>query len=175
HRGEPLARHLELACRLLDERAGAAAAGRLHEDLLGASRPARREEDRLHVLAADLRHEANVRMLALDAGGHGDDFLDQLAAGQRGQEAGARPREEDTITGREARLRLHPAEELQHLLGLTGVVALVVLPERLAVLDEHGLDGGGADVDAGELHEARPILRATSITRLAPVPVTTPR
>src|SRR2546430_1340620 len=70
--------------------------------------------------------------------------------------------------------RLHPTEELQHLLALPGVVALVVLPERLAVLDEDGLDRGGADVDPGELHDVRPSARATCMTMFAPVPATVP-
>ena len=35
---------------------------------------------------------------------------------------------------RDLRLLLHAAEELEHLLGLAGVVALVVLPDDLAVL-----------------------------------------
>src|SRR5262249_55614123 len=98
-----------------------------------------------------------------------------LAAAKRGQEAGARAREEDPIAGSEIGLGLHAAEELQHLLGLARVVALVVLPERLAVLDEDGLDGRGADVDARRLHPTRPSFAATSSTRLAAVPVTTPR
>src|SRR6059036_2586574 len=69
-------------------------------DLLGAARPGGGEEDRLHVLAADLRHEPHVRMLLLDARGHGDDFLDELAADEGRDEPGARAGEEDTVRSR---------------------------------------------------------------------------
>src|SRR5207247_1553371 len=164
----------ELARRLLDERAGAAAARRLHEDLLRPAGRVRRQEDRLHVLAADLGDEAHVGVQTLDASGHRDDLLDELAANQRSQAAGARAREEDAVARRKAGFRLHPTEELQHLLALSGVVALVVLPERLAVLDEDGLARGRADVDPGELHDVRPSARATCMTMFAPVPATVP-
>ena len=161
--GQLLARHLQLACGLLDECPGAAAARRLHVDLLAAAGAGGGEEDRLHVLAADLRHEPDIRMLALDAGGHRHHFLDELGPGQRRQEAASRAGEEDTVLANgHARLGLHPPEELDDLLGLAGVVPLVVLPGDLAVLHHHRLDGGGADVDAEELHLAaatvRPIL-----------------
>src|SRR5262249_144691 len=116
HRGQALAGHLELARCLLDERAGAAAARRLHEDLLRPAGRVRGQEDRLHVLAADLGDEAHVGVQTLDAGGHRDDLLDELGANQRGQAAGARAREEDTVARRKARFHLHPTEKLQHLL-----------------------------------------------------------
>src|SRR5882724_5456979 len=176
--GQPLARHLELARRLLDEGAGAAAARRLHVDLLGLSRPGGGEEDRLHVLAADLGDEPYVRMQALDARGHRHDLLDQLAAHEGREESGPGAGEEDAVAaGREPRLRFHPAEELDDLLGLAGIVTLVVLPAGLAVLDHHRLDGGGADVDADDLHEVatrRPSFFATCRTILAAVPAARP-
>src|SRR5262249_20237877 len=53
------------------------------------------------------------------------------------------------------RLPLHAPEELEDLLGLAGIVALVVPPAHLAVLDEHGLDGRGAHVDGHELPAGR--------------------
>src|SRR5262249_59117327 len=174
HRGQPLARHLELARRLLDEGAGAATAGRLHEDLLRAARSARCEEDSLHVLAADLGDEAHVGVLAFDAGGHRDDFLDELAADQRSERAGARAAEADAVTRSKAGFELHPPEELEHLFGLAGVVWVVVLPERLAVFDQVILDRWRPDVDAGEPHGVRPSARATCSTMFAPVPVTAP-
>jgi hypothetical protein len=160
HGGELLARHLELARGLLDERAGAAAARRLHVDLLGLAGvagavPGGREEDGLHVLAPDLGDEAHVRVEALHARRHRHHLLDGLGAHQRRDEPGARAGEEDPVApGREAGLRLHAVEELEDLLGLPRPVALVVLPARAAVLDHHRLDGGGPDVDADELHAA---------------------
>ena len=135
-RGQLLAAHLQLARGLLDERAGAAAAGRLHVDLLAAAGAGGGEEDRLHVLAADLGDEADVGMQPLDAGRDRHHFLDDLAADQRRDEAGARAGEEDAVAaGGQAGLGLHPPEELDDLLGLAGVVPLVVLPGDLAVLD----------------------------------------
>jgi hypothetical protein len=120
----------------------------------------------------DLGHEAHVGMLLLDAGGDGDDFLDELAPDQRRDEPRAGAGEEDAIgPGGETGLDLHPPQELDDLLGLLGVVALIVLPGDLAILDDGGLDGGRADVDADELHETRrPIFRATCRTVLAAVP-----
>ena len=66
HPGQPLGRDLQLARGLLDKRAGAAAAGRLHVDLLALAVTAGREEQRLHVLAADLGDEVDLRMQLLD-------------------------------------------------------------------------------------------------------------
>jgi hypothetical protein len=172
--GQLLGGHLQLPRGLLDEGAGTAAAGRLHVDLLGASGSGGGEEDRLHVLAADLRDEPHVRMLLLDARRDGDDFLDELAADERRDESGTRAREEDAIRAdRQAGLGLHPAEELDDLLGLAGVVSLIVLPCDLAVVRDDRLDGGGADVDAGELHDF-PIRFATCRTVLAAVPAAVP-
>src|SRR5206468_5131529 len=174
HRGQTLAGHLQLARGLLDERAGAAAAGRLHVDLLRPARAGGGEEDRLHVLAADLRDEPHVRMLALDAGGDGHDFLDQLGADQGRDEARARAGEEDAVrAGRQAGLGLHAPEELLDLLGLAGIVPLIVLPADLTVLHHHRLDGGGADVDADQLHDF-PIRVATCRTSFAAVPAAAP-
>src|SRR2546428_2244713 len=96
--------------------------------------------------------------------------MDQLAAHERCEEPGPGPGEEDAIaTGRESRLRFHPAEELDDLLGLAGVVALVVLPAGLAIRDHHRLDGGGADVDADEFHARRGALH----TRRGALPLPT--
>jgi hypothetical protein len=164
HVRQPPARHLQLARRLLHEGARAAAACRLHEDLLGLGhvRPRRSrarggEEDGLHVLAADLGDEAHVGVQLLHARRDGDDLLDQLAAGERRQEPRARAGEEDAIMpGDDTALALHPLEELEHLLGLAGIVPLVVLPGDAAVLHDHRLHGGGADVHPDQLHQARP-------------------
>ena len=43
-------------------------------------------------------------------------------------------------------------QKFEHLLGLLGVVALVVLPENLvgSGVNHHGFHGGGADVHADE-------------------------
>src|SRR3989454_155936 len=128
-RGRRRAGRVELARSLRDDGAGPAAACRLHVDLLGFPGAGGGEEDRLHILAVDLGDEAHVGMQALDARRHRDVLLDQLAAHERCEEPGPGPGEEDAIaTGRESRLRFHPAEELDDLLGLAGVVALVVLP-----------------------------------------------
>src|SRR6185369_7830106 len=150
--------------------------GRLHVHLLGLAGAAGGEEDRLHVLAADLGHEPHVGMQLLDAGGDRHDLLDELAAHLRRDEAGAGAGEEHPVRpGAEAGLGLHALQELDDLLGLLGVVALIVLPGDLAVVDHRGLDGRGADVDADELHETRrPIWRATCRTSLAAVPAASP-
>jgi hypothetical protein len=118
-------------------------------------------------------------MLALHAGGHRHDFLDELGADQRRQEAGAGAGEEDAILAdRQAGLGLHPLKELHHLLGLAGVVALIVLPADLAIFNHCRLDGGGPDVNADELHDFaaawRPIFFATWRTSLAAVPAACP-
>src|SRR5262249_54474551 len=64
--------------------------------------------------------------------------------------------EEDAVLpGREGGLALHAAEELHDLLGLARVVPLVVLPEHAPVFHHHGLDRGGADVDADDPHAGR--------------------
>ena len=152
HVGQPLAGHGELARGLLDEGAGAAAARGLHVDLLGLPGAAGREEDGLHVLAADLGHEAHVGVLPLHAGGDGHHLLDHLGAHQRTEETRARAGEEHAVAAhRDLRFLLHTAEELEDLLRLAGIVALVVLPEDLPVLHHQGLDGGGADVHADVL------------------------
>src|SRR4029450_4193103 len=190
HVGQALARHRELARGLLDEGAGASAAGGLHVHLLGLPPAARRGGDRLHALAADLGHEADVGVLALHAGGHRDDLLHHLGAHEGAEEPRAGAGEEDAVAaGHELRLVLHASQELQHLLGLARVMALVVLPQdptrppslrsgpisvfaRLA-FDEEGLHGRGADVHADVLHAAAlrvPALAATWSTRLAAVP-----
>src|SRR5262249_16502739 len=111
------------------------------------------EEDRIHVFASDLGDEPHVGMQSLDARGYRDDLLDQLAAHERGQEPGARAGEEDAIaSGRQSGLGFHATEKLDDLLGLASVVALIVLPADLAVLDHHRLDGGGPHVDPDDLH-----------------------
>ena len=56
--------------------------------------------------------------------------------------------------GREAGLGLHALEELEHLLGLAGVVPLVVAPDDAVAVDQRRLDGGRADVEARDLHDA---------------------
>ena len=197
HVGQPLAGHGELARGFLDEGAGAAAAGGLHVDLLGLPGAAGREEDGLHVLAADLGHEAHVGVLPLHAGGDGHHLLDHLGAHQRTEETRARAGEEHAVAAhRDLRVLLHAAEELEDLLRLAGIVALVVLPDylswppslrsgsisisaRLAFgcvspnFDHQRLDGGGADVHADVLHAAasrEPVFFATWRIMLAAVP-----
>src|SRR5207245_4359233 len=144
----------------------------------GAPGPGGGEEDRLHVLAADLRDEPHVGMLALHTGGDRHDLLDELGTHLRSDEAGAGTGEEDAILAdRQTGFGLHRCEELEHLLGLAGVVPLVVLPADLAVLHHHRLDGGRADVDADEFHDfatRRPSFFATCRTRLAAVPAAVP-
>src|SRR5438309_139942 len=84
-----------------------------------------------------------------------DDRLEQAGADQRRQEAGSRAGEEDAVVARrQPGFGLHALEKFGDLLGLTRVVALIVLPADLAVLLDHRrLDGGGADVDADEVHD----------------------
>jgi hypothetical protein len=152
HLRELLARDPELARGLLDERPGAAAAGRLHVHLLAGAAAGRREEHRLHVLAADLGHEAHFRMQFLDRGCDRDDFLHELAADQRRKAPGARAGEVDPVdAGTDAAFGFDAAEELEHHLGLARVVALVVAPQAAAVLHHDRLDGRRADVHPDEL------------------------
>src|SRR5260370_496137 len=76
------------------------------------------------------------------------------------------------------RLVFHASEKLEHLLGLAGVVALVVLPDdlgsaRLAFgcsspIHDHRFDRGRADVHPDELHHLA--FWATCSTRLAAWP-----
>src|SRR4030095_8622089 len=78
--------------------------------------------------------------------------------------------EEDAVrAGRQAGLGFHAREELLDLLGLAGIVPMVALPAHLAVLHHHRLDGGGADIDADQLHDF-PIRLATCRTSFAAVP-----
>jgi len=134
HLRELLQRDLKLARRLLDERARAARAGALHQDLLPLGLAVAREEDRLHVLTADLAHEPNSRMQPLDSRRHGDDLLDYPSTQERGDDASARSREEETISSRpQAMLPLQTDEEFQDLLRLPRVVPLVGTGQDLSV------------------------------------------
>ena len=127
HRRQLLGRDLQLARGLLDEGAGAAAAGGLHEDLLGRACAVPREEHRLHVLAADLGDESHLGVQLLDRGRDRDHFLDVLAAEQRGGPTRPGAGDEDAIAARrQSVIGLESGQELEHLLGLAGVVALVV-------------------------------------------------
>src|SRR6185503_5418584 len=98
---------------------------------------------------------------------------------ERAEQARARPGEEDAIAGRHhLGLVLHAPEELEHLLGLARVVALIVLPQdfvsaRLAFgggspFHRDRFHGGGADVHSDELHH--PAFWATCSTRFAAWP-----
>src|SRR3989442_311329 len=136
-----------------------ARAGRLHVALLGLPGPGGGEEDRLHVRAADLRDEPDVGMQTLDTRRDRDHLLDELAADQRRDETGAGAGEKDAVAaGREAGFALHAPQELDDLLGLPGVVALVVLPADLAVLHHHRLHSGRAHVDGDQPGGERPPL-----------------
>jgi hypothetical protein len=169
-----LGRDLQLARRLLDEGAGAAAAGRLHVHLLALAGAAGREEQRLHVLAADLGDEVHVSVQLLDGRRDRHHFLHRLAAEQRCQHAGPGAGEEDAIaSGAEAALVLDPAEKLEHHLGLLGLMALVVLPPHGAVLRDGRLDGGRANVESDGQHHRSPEARCSA--KLAAVPATPQR
>src|SRR5258706_5987902 len=147
---------MQLARRLLDKGAGAAAARGLHVDLLGLAVTAGGEEERLHVLAADLEDEVDLRVQLLDRGRHSDHFLHHLAAEKLLEHAGTGAGEEDAVAlRREAALGLHAPEELEHHFRLLGAVALVVLPANLAVLADRGLDRGRSDVEPDDQHETR--------------------
>ena len=154
--GQLLGRDLQLARGLLDEGPGAAAARRLHVDLFALAAAARREEQGLHVLPADLGDEVDVRVQRFHRRRHGDDFLHQLAADERRDEAGARPGQTDAIAPRpQTAVLFHAREEREHHLGLLRVVPLVVLPADGAVLPQHRLHRRRADVESDDHASAR--------------------
>ena len=153
HLRQRLRRNLQFSRGLLDEGAGAAAARRLHVDLLVAARTRRREKDRLHVFAADLGDELNVRVQFFHRRRDGDDLLDHLAADQRRDQPAAGAGEQHEVAAAlQAAFALHAQEEFQHLFCLPRVVALIVLPQHLVVLDHDRLDGGRADIHSDDLH-----------------------
>jgi hypothetical protein len=169
--GTPLGLDLQLARGFLDEGARAAAAGRLHVHLLRFAVAARREEQRFHILAADLGDEVHVGMQLLYRRRDRHHLLDELAADQRCNEAGAGAGQEQVVAlRREPAVRLDAAQELEHHLGLLGVVALVVLPQRLAVARDHRLDGRRADVESDGEHQ--PLPAAMCSARFAALPAT---
>ena len=157
HLRELLGCDLQLARRLLDERAGSPAAGRLHVDLLGYAIVGRREEDRLHVFAADLGDEAHVGMEFLRCRGNSDDLLHHPTTDKRRNEPRAGPGEDHAVlAGREAGLVLEAGEEVQGLFGLPRVVPLIILPADFTILDQHGLDRRRTNIDSRNSHSDLP-------------------
>ena len=79
-------------------------------------------------------------------------FLHHLAAYERSNNPGARASKENAIAARRKPvLRLQQAEELQDLLGLAGVVALVRLRQHVATRGrQHVLAGGAAHVQSAQ-------------------------
>ena len=74
----------------------------------------------------------------LDGKGDGVDFLDELGADQGSDApAAAAGKKHARFAGADAGVGFHPLQELQTLLGLLGVVALVVAPDDLLRFDFH--------------------------------------
>ncbi len=147
---------LQLGVDLVDDRAGPAGALVVHRrDLLLAS--ALRvvlEDDDLGVLPAELDHGVHLGVELLDGERDGRHFLHELGADERRQRGATRTGHEDAaVAGADADFRFEPPQELERLLGLLGLVALVVRPDDLVPfgLDGHGLDRRRANVDADEI------------------------
>jgi len=177
HLRQFIGRHLELARGFFDEGAGAAAARRLHEHLLRFAVAAGAEEQGLHVFAADFGDEVDFRVQLFHRRRDRHHLLHELGPQQRGDQAGAGAGDQDAIDpGREAAFGLDALQKLQHLFGLFGVVALVVLPQHgAAAVVEQRFDGGGAHVEAEPLHArtpGKPLRWAMCSAKLAAVPAT---
>src|SRR6516165_3026518 len=101
---------------------------------------------------------------------HRYDFLDELAAQQRRDESRSRSGAKNAVAaGAKPALRFHAVEKIEHGLGLSRAVTPIIPPDNLVVSDENRLDGRRADIDAGDLHDARS--RASCDTRFAPTPI----
>jgi hypothetical protein len=148
--------NLQLARGLFDERARAAAAGRLHVHLFRLACAAGREEQRLHVLPADLGDEIHARVKPLDRSGYRDDLLDHFRPDERREQPRARTGHIDPVaSGRQATIALHANQELEEHFCLPGVVAKVVLPAHRAAFQHRAFDRGRADIEADGQHPAR--------------------
>ena len=150
---EVVRRNFQLRVDLVDHRAGAAGALVVHRrDLLFPPRfGVRLEDDDLGVLAAQLDHRMDFGVELFDRERDGRDFLDELRADQRRQVAAARPCNEHAAGVRSnLQVGLETAEELEGLLRLLRLVALVVRPDHLirGRIHGNGLDRGRSDVDA---------------------------
>ena len=145
--------NLQLGIDLVDDRARAAGALVVHRRnlLLAAGVLVLLEDDDLRVLPAQLDDRVHLGMQLLHGQRNRGDFLHELGADQVGQRAAARAGDEDAAVVRSnADFLLHALEELQQLLRLLGLMALVVLPDHLVGLgvDHHRLDGRRANVHA---------------------------
>ena len=151
---ERLGRDLQLGRDLVDDHAGPAGALVVHRHRLARSPLALLlEDDDLGVLAAELDDRADVGVAAFDGQRDGRDFLDVMRADELGV-GGARDAgdERPRLAARHAGLLLEARQHLEQLLGGTALVALVVPPHNLVGtrINRHGLDGGGAGVEAEE-------------------------
>ncbi len=80
-------------------------------------------------------------------------------------------------SARQREVRFDPGQKLEQLLGLLGVVALVVLPEDLvgARVDDDGLDGGRADVEARRRAGSESLMAACRLAAVQATACGTPR
>src|SRR5262249_50391035 len=122
----------QLGVDLVYDSAGAARALVVHRGnlLLLASLRVLFEDDDLRVLAAEFDDRACFRVELLDRQRNGVHLLHELRADESRDAAAARTGDEDAERGiRNREFLLDAFEELQDLLRLLGLVALVILPE----------------------------------------------
>ena len=154
HLAELLGRDLELGVDLVDDRAGSAGTLVVHRrDLLFlAGLLILFEDDDLGVLAAELDDGLDIGVEFFDGQRDGVDFLNEAPAEARGDRARTGAGHEDAkgVLRNAVEVRFDLFEKLDALFRLLGVVALIVLPEDLIRrrIDDDGLDGGRADVQA---------------------------
>src|SRR6267143_4911145 len=91
-------------------------------------------------------------MELLDSCGNGDYFLDDFSAYKRGDAACRRTREKDTVLpGRQSVLLFEPLKEVERLLPLFRIVALVGLACGASlIIDKNVLAGRAADVHSAD-------------------------
>src|SRR6266849_6560088 len=141
----------ELGVDLVDDCAGAARAFVVHRrDLfLAAAIRVVFEDDDLGVLAAQLDHRVDFRMHLLDGQRYGGHLLHEFAADHGGDSAASRAGDKyAAILGADARFGFDPAQKLQRLFRLLGLMPLIILPDHLVALtpDHNCLDRRRADV-----------------------------
>ena len=148
---EGLGGHPQQGGDLVDEGAGAAGAAAVHPHIGGGQGAVLllAEKDDLGVLAAQLHGGAGGGVEGPDGGAVGHHLLDIAGPHLVGQGPPARPADRHPH-GQAGKLVPDLAQQLAEGAALLGVVALVAPEQDAAALavGQHGLDGGGTDVEA---------------------------
>ena len=154
HLAKLLGGDAELGVDLVDHRPRASRALIVHgrQLLLAARLGIFLEDDDLGVLPAELDHAAAFRVQLLHRERNRVDLLHELRPEKLGHPVAARTRDKNARGGRLETFDfgLEALQELQHLLRLLGIVALVIGPHHPVArrIHHHGLHRRGADIHA---------------------------